>query len=308
MPEEILRNYRMEDEAMLVRAEVFHDQLVEDLADFTAKFPFIDAAYEAAIQATIDAANALPLDNQVVDNLKVLTEDVNAQVVLGRRALSDLGIYAKLAFPDDEARQRVFGQDTWGDAYSDQEKMMNALEQAHTMVTTAPYDADLATKGFVAANATTLQTIANEIRSRNGLQEKAKASRPVTTQDRIVQYNSVWAQLREINLASQVVFADNPAKLDSYKLYPNGNNTTTVNLTVNTTGTGEPLANASIQIVGSPLAPQTTNGSGQATFASVNMPELISLEITSEGGAITTIDDLTVLTGTTNDFTVEAEG
>jgi hypothetical protein len=307
MPEEIIRNYTMEDEGMLVRAEIIHDQLVTDLAAFTAKFPFIDAAYAAAIQASIDAANALPLDNQVVSNLKVLTEDVNAQVLLGRRALSNLGIYAKLTYPNDEARQRVFGQNQWAEAYSDQEKMMNALEHAHALVIAAPYAADLTTKGFVAADAANLLSIANEIRTKNQLQENAKASRPVTTQDRIVQYNSVWDQIKEVNLASRVVFADNAAKLDSYLLYPGSSPNTTVNITVNNAATGDALANASVQIIDSTLVAQTTNSSGQVSFASVNMPEIISLEITSEGGTPTTVENLNVLTGNTNDFTVSAE-
>jgi hypothetical protein len=309
MAKEIVREYNLEDEAMLVRAEVIHTQLVADLADFSAKFPFIDDAYQAALQATINTANALPLDNQVLANQKILTEDVNAQVILGRSALKALGIYAKLTYPDSEARQRSFGQDQWADAYNDQEKMMNALEQAHAQATAAPYDADLAAKGFTATDAANLATIANAIRTRNNLQENAKNNRPVSTQDRVAQYNSVWNSLKEVNLASQVVFADNAAKLESYLLY-GGSSTganTIINLTVNATGTGNPLANASVQIVGSALAPQTTNAEGQCTFASVNIAELISLEITSEGGTITEVADLNVNTGTTNEFTVDAE-
>lgn len=309
MAKEINREYNLEDEAMLVRAEVMHTQLVADLAAFTAKFPFIDAAYEAAMAATINTANALPLDNQVVSNLKVLTEDVNAQVILGRSALKALGIYAKLTYPDSEARQRSFGQDQWADAYNDQEKMMNALEQAHAQAIAAPYATDLDLKGFTATDAANLATIATAIRTRNNLQENAKNNRPVSTQDRVIQYNSVWDIMKEVNLASQVVFADNPAKLESYLLY-GGSNTganTIVNVTVNTTGTGDPMANASVQIIGSGLVPQTTDANGQCTFASVNIAELISLEITSEGATITEVPDLNVNTGTTNDFVVEAE-
>ncbi len=140
MTKEIIRTYTLEDEAMIVRAQIIHDHLVTDLAAFTAKFPFIDGTTTTALQASIDAAEALPLDNQVVSNLKVLTEDVNAQMILGRKALSNLNIYAKLTYPKEEARQRVFGQAHWKAAYSDQEKMMNALEQAHSLASSAPYD------------------------------------------------------------------------------------------------------------------------------------------------------------------------
>lgn len=306
MPKVIIREYNMEDEAMNVRAQVIHDNLVTDLALFTAKFPFITAATTTAIQASIDSAEALPLDTQVISNLKVLTADVNAQVALGRNALSTLGIYAKLTYPNDEARQRVFGQDTWAAASADQEKMMNALEHAHSQCTTAPYAAALAAKGFLAADATQLLNIANEIRTRNQLQENAKANRPVTTQDRIVQYNSVWAQIQDISLASKVVFADNPAKYEQYLLYPQSSENTTVNITVLIAETIEPMVNATVLLTNTSLSAKTTDGEGKASFSSVDMPELLNIKITSEGNAVSTFDNQNITPGTSNNISLEA--
>ncbi len=301
--------YNMENEAMLVRAEVFHTQLVADLAAFTARFPYINVAWAAAFIASINTANALPLDNQVLSNLKVLTSDVNAQVILGRAALNELDAYAKVTYKKDIKRQRSFGQADWDEAYNDQEKMMNALEAAHLQATTAPYEAELDAKGYTDTEATQLETIATNLRNLNNLQENAKNNRPVTTQDRIVQYNSVWEIMQEINITSKVVFVDNPAKLVSYQLYgatTSGPNTI-LNVTVNIIDNGEPMVNASVKIVDSELAAQTTDESGQCTLTSVNIAEMISLKITSEGGTETIIADLNVETGTSNDFTVEAD-
>ena len=90
MAKKILRNYRGEDEAMIVRSQVITDQLSNDLGDFSAPFPFINPDTIVGLQTSIDTAEALPLDSQVLANQRVLTADVNAQMIIARRALSDL--------------------------------------------------------------------------------------------------------------------------------------------------------------------------------------------------------------------------
>ena len=180
---------------------------------------------------------------------------------------------------------------------------MNALEQAHAQATTEPYVTELAAKGFLASDATNLQTIANEIRTRNNLQENAKVNRPVSTQDRIVQYNSVWSQVKEINLASKVVYADNPAKLEQYMLYPNSSPNTRLNIIF--TQEGEAVSNARVQLTNTALAAKSTDDRGLVNFESVNMPELLNISLTSESGETFKFTNQSIVSGTTNDLEIE---
>lgn len=305
MSNKILRFYNYEDEAMLVKAQVMHDNLAADLATFTAFFPWLTAPTVAALQTSIDVAAALPLDTQVLANLKVLTEDVNAQVILGNAALSTLGIYAKLTYPNSDARQRVFGQDQWAAARTDQEKMMNALEHAHSLATQAPYNADLIAKGYTAPQVANLLTIANAIRATNTLQEDAKSLRPVSTQSRIIKYNDVWAQLQTINICSKVAFAGNPAKLEQYMLYPNSAESTTVNILCVKNITADPLPDAVVTLVNTSLAPAVSDGAGNVVFTSVNMPDLLEVHIEHPTQGTADYANLTVILGDSNSFTLQ---
>lgn len=301
MAKKILRNYRGEDEAMIVRSQVITDQLSNDLGDFSAPFPFINPDTIVGLQTSIDTAEALPLDSQVLANQRVLTADVNAQMIIARRALSDLDTYAEFAYRTDAMRQKVFGQDTWAAAYNDQEKMINALEAANGMAEKEPYRTDLAAKGWTDANSANLLTLAEAIRNRNRLQENAKAERPVTTQDRVVQYNSLWSQVKDISLASKVVYADNPAKLDLYKLYASSAENTTVRMALTAEDGTTPIANATVQITNTELAARTTDEAGFVEFVSVNIPELINIEVTTAEGVVQLFENVDVMAGTINE-------
>lgn len=305
MSNEITRLYHYEDEAMIVKAQVMHNNLVADMSIFAARFPWITAATVTAMQTSIDLAEALPLDSQILADLKVLTSDANAQVILGAEALAVLGQYAKLTYPKNDARQRVFGQDLWAAAKSDQEKMMNALEHAHMECVKPTYNTDLIAKGYTATEIANLLTIADSIKANNNLQEDAKSERPVTTQERINAYNNVWQQMQTINVCSKVCFANDPAKLEQYMLYPNSTENTKVKITCLKAGTTDVLPDAMVTLTNTSLAPAETNASGNVEFNSVNMPDLLDVKIIHPMAGNADYTNLTVVLGTTNDFTFE---
>ena len=139
MPEPIVRLYNMEDELLLTRAETQKNNLVSDLALFTARFPWINAAYVTSYESDINTANAVPQDNTVMTNIKVLTADVNASVGEGKSALNILFLFGEITYPNDKVRQRVFGQDQMEKARNDQEKMMNLLEHANSFANIVPF-------------------------------------------------------------------------------------------------------------------------------------------------------------------------
>lgn len=209
----------MPDEAMLVKAGVVSNLLVNDLAVFTPKFPFIDATFHTAFMDSIDAADALRLDSEVEVAIEVETSDLTKKVLEGFAELRILDTYAKLAYLDNKIKKNVFGQSTWIAAKRNQDKMRAALEVANNRAKEEPYHSDMLAKGYTDAQIDHLLIIAAEILALNLEQKGGKSDRPVTTQERIGFYNRVWESMRLLTLCSKVVFKKNPAKLRQYMLY-----------------------------------------------------------------------------------------
>lgn len=220
MAEKIDRKYTGTDDAMLERAEVFHDRLSGELADFTARFPWLDAAWLTAFQNDIDAADAFPKDDSVVLDIKVLTGDVTGAMRQGYAGLQTLGGYAKLAWPTDVARQRVFRQQNWKKAYNSTLKLQEALELAHEKADSASYKPALLAKGYTQAEIDMLETLSDEIKLKNRLQEAAKAGRKVSVHDRVALLNVVWEHMLTINTCASVVWAADAERMGQYTMYP----------------------------------------------------------------------------------------
>lgn len=257
MAEKIERKYTGTDDSMLERGEVFHDRLSEELADFTARFPWLDAAWLNSFDNDIAAADAFPKDESIVLDIKVLTGDVTGAMQQGYAALQTLGGYAKLAWPTDVARQRVFGQQNWAKASKNTLKLQEALELAHEKADSATYKADLLAKGYTQPEIDTLETLADEIQLKNRLQEAAKAGRSVSVHDRVSLLNVVWGHMQTINTCASVVWAADAERMAQYQLYPpkgsgDGGDTPTneVNIsgTVTDAGTTFPLENVEVTV------------------------------------------------------------
>ena len=287
------RKYNMGDDPMLERAQVFHDQLNGELADFTARFPWLDAPWLAAFQADITAADAFPKDESVILDLKILTGDVTASMQQGYAALQALGGYAKLAYPSDPARERVFGQQYWADARDNTLKLQEALELAHAKADSASFKPDLLAKGYTQPEIDQLNTLAMDLQTKNGLQEALKVGRHVTKADRIALLNVVWEHMRTINTCASVVWAADADRLDQYQLYPSSGGgdddlpTGLVNIsgTVTDSNTTFPLENVEMTLyptdVGSgPEDPTAfTDVDGNYSFALEDVTESINVTL-----------------------------
>lgn len=278
IPKEVVRLYNMEDEQMQTRATTMHGNATNDLADFTAKFPWFDTTYLASVETDIATAMAFQTDDMVVDAIKVLTEDVHTSMSEGMRALDTLDVYARLAYPNSPARQRVFGQDNWARARNDQQKMVNALEHAFLYANQTPYKTDLMNKGMGAADIAALDSIAQNIALKDKMQEAAKSSRPVTTEDRIKLNNIVWGRLQVIATCAELVYRDDAAKLAQYRLYPPASEMVT-EVTVNVKQGGNPLPNATVALSNTAIDPVLTNTEGDAHFTNNSIPEMVSISV-----------------------------
>jgi hypothetical protein len=278
------RKYRMQDELLRTRAATQKGNLNTDLALFTAKFPWINIAWVNSYGTDIDTANAFPEDGTVMTDVKVLTADVNASVVEGRGVLQQLFRYAEITYPTDKVKQRVFGQDRYEKAVSDQEKMEKLLQHANGFADKLPYKTDLLAKGYTQPQIDNLFTLSENINAKNLLQEAAKSGRPVTTQERITVHNIVHDRMSTIALCAAEVFVGNPAKIQQYQVYPPAGANTTVE--VHVTDGSNNISGLSVQILNySGLPPQNTDASGlTGVFSIGNSPgDTIDIEVTGPG-------------------------
>lgn len=303
MADEIGRLFNFEAEVVLTRGQTQKDALTTDLALFTARLPWINAAYLTSYQTDIDTAAAFPDDNTVMTNVKVLTADVNASVEEGKGNLKILFLYSEITYPTDKVKQRVFGQDRMDKARSDQEKMMNLLDHANSFADKAPYKADLIAKGYTQVEIDALTTVADNIRDKNRIQENAIGSRPVTTQDRTIVYNTVFNRMLLINTCAQIVFAGNPAKLAQYRAYPpqsTGTTDTIADVHVISTDTGTGLPSATVTVVGTAISGITDAGGIVLLTLATPPPDSIDLLVTAPGYADQSFDSNAIVAGEDN--------
>jgi hypothetical protein len=213
------RDYQGEDLIMLQRAQVFHNGFVTDKAAFVADFPLLDDPFITDMQTAINTADVIPSSAEVESEIIVVTEELNAQLPLGQKALQKLYTYVEMAW-ESKAREKDFGRDRYQKARNSQLKMKELLELAHRKAEKPANKTVLLATGYTQAAIDELETIATTIDTINAQQEDLLAARTQHTEARISAYNTVWGFMKKINQASKVTFADNPAKIDFYLLYP----------------------------------------------------------------------------------------
>jgi len=274
----IKKNYNMDEDVLLERAQLFHDTLTLELADFTAQFPWLDAPWVANFQTETDAADDFPKDIDVTLDIEIKTGDVVMAMSQGRSALDRLGTYAKLAWPADLKRQTSFGQEGWTKAKRNTLDLKEALQTAHRKAENAALKTELLDKGMTQPDIDLLDSTADEIETKNSTQELGKSGRKVQTGDRTRLHNAVYATMKTINNCAQLVWADDEVRKAQYNLMPPGGGTVTTVVVTVTSGTPpEAHVGASVTIQGTTLDPQTTDSLGRVSFASTALSDLITI-------------------------------
>jgi hypothetical protein len=222
MAKTIKRACKLSDDVMLERATVFYSGLESELPDFTLRFPWLDATWLDGFKNAIEVADAFPKDESLKLDIKVMTSDVRSAMQQGYAALQALAGYARLAWPNDLARQRGFGQDGWKKAYANSLKMQESLILAYDTANSAEMKPALLDKGYQQADIDALATLSELIQLNNGKQESAKQDRKVMLRDRITLVNTVWAQMQTISTCASIVWAADSERMARYNLYPQG--------------------------------------------------------------------------------------
>lgn len=216
-PEQITRNYgNMSDVDMLEFAQTILGQFINDKADFVAYDPDFDDPFEPDWQAAIVAAEQIPTDEALVDQLQGLTQTVEEKMDDCRHKFQSAKRFIEKAFPNNEPVHNEFGYDNYDSARKSQTSMIQFMENFHRVAEN--YKTQLIAQNYTQMHIDEIETLRDELHSANEQQEAFKGGRPVLTQDRIITLNTSWNITVDVCRAGKDIFHDNPAKYESYLL------------------------------------------------------------------------------------------
>ena len=216
------RNYIKPDDKMLEQAQTMRNLFDADSADFIALYTDLAAPFSSNWQADIDAAQALPIADEQVAELAVMTEDVETQMELARVQFQKLASYVRILFPDSKPMQGIFGLDKYARVYQSKTKLYDLMEFAYRQANSAEYKTDLIAKGFLQTDIDTLNTLAGALYDAYEAQEEFKKVIRVLTEERVTAYNKVWDSMAAVSTTSKQVYRNSFAKMRQYLLYPEG--------------------------------------------------------------------------------------
>jgi len=224
-PEKVIRKYNKSDVLLLEQSQTMLDNFIEDIAEFTPKYPGMDATYATAWQTAINDADDAPDDEEVLGDQKQKTLAVTDTMRLAQNKYSALVTYLKMIYKDDQkAVLDHFGSSRYRKDRNKQLKLKELMDLAYERANSATYKAALIAKGFLQTDIDELNTLAQQLLSFNQQQEKSKTDRPEIRQDRVTLHNNAWNIMTEVNIAASVVFINDYARQQHYLLYPEKSN------------------------------------------------------------------------------------
>jgi len=217
MAKKLIRFFTVKDDVMLDGADTFNAQYTLDKTEFeTYNLIMFPVTFGATFQAQIDAARAYLIDDVVIDEQAQETADVEIKMKECCDNFQAMKPVVETVFPGKPAIWNQFGFNDYEKARKSQGKMIQFMEMLFE--TSEKYKTQLIAGGFTQIKIDKIETLKNELKAEEIVQELAKKERPVKTQERIILMNTVWATMQIINKASKAVFQGNYAKLAEYEL------------------------------------------------------------------------------------------
>ena len=214
------RLFNSENRRMKSLISTMYRFFVIDRHLFAAKFPVFSQEWADEFGQELETADNLPLDSEFTSNQAEVTFEIDEKRAVAADKLRTLFRYVAMIW-DDEQKSKAFGAMDFRAAFKNNDKMMSLLEKAHGQADEPSNRAVLLANGFTAFQISELVGLKNGLESLIEKRNMAKAARYEATRARVEGMNAIYRRARQINKAAAVVFADNPAKQDQYKLTPN---------------------------------------------------------------------------------------
>lgn len=184
----------------------------QDLADFTACDPSLDAAFLAAWKvAWNNALSAMPDTVEVAEGEELLEKSVTA-LEKCRSKYKEVKYFAGRAFPANKEAMREFGEGTYPKVNNSRLRMVQFMEGLHGVAT--KYKTALIAQGYSQAAIDEIATFTDELREDNKAQQLKKKERPTETRKRIELLNTLYGFGQHVAQVAPLVFPNNPAKLN----------------------------------------------------------------------------------------------
>lgn len=207
---------------VLTQAYLFQSELVADAADFVAYSPIFDAPFPADFLSDIEAADALPTNEDDLNQQTLYSNEVDVKMEEARQCCQKLFLFVDIAWPGKDATLKAFGKNLYDGASYVTQSMINLLQGCYLSANSTAYKADLIAAGFLQTDITAIDTLAGELTSIYNAQQDFIRHSFERSENRIVAFNKVWDTMVKISNFSKFIFKDSPAKIEFYLLYPDG--------------------------------------------------------------------------------------
>ncbi|MES2621508.1 MAG: carboxypeptidase-like regulatory domain-containing protein [Bacteroidota bacterium] len=214
-------NFSVPAEDMLEDARTMKALFDDDVADFTAKDPDLDAAFAADMLDSIEESEGWETAETRQDQQEQETEDVLVAMKTGNQTYIIAKYYIEKAFSAQPKTLKKFGLDNFTAARNRQPKMILFLRNLHTLCEDPANKAELLAAGMTQLQIDAIGVAVGTLATENTEQNKFIKETPEATAERITQYNSTFAFMQQINRASKIVYYGNVVKLNQY-LLPHG--------------------------------------------------------------------------------------
>jgi len=207
---------------VLTQAYLFQSGLIRDLSLFTAYSPIFDSDYASDFLDLIEAAGAIPTNEEDLNNQVILSNDAESKMEESRLLYRKLISYVRVKWGNSDSVLRAFGNNLYEKARRSPQSMINLLELANRAAESSKYKTDLIAVGFVQLDITALLTLSVELKEIYNNQQEFMQLSSDRAEERVIAFNKVWDLMVQINYASKQVFIDSPALTEYYLLYPEG--------------------------------------------------------------------------------------
>lgn len=217
-PKEAVRLFNKIDEEVMQQSDVLLNSFQENKGAFTARFPHLADPFVDEWGECIATARALPPDYVAVSEQAAETSALENLMEQGRTHFQTIMLYTQLAFPNDAAILRLFGQPQYNSARNKQLKLPILLRMLRSQVSKPEYKEALIAKGLKPEDIDQLETLAQSIVFQNVAQQQAKEDRSLQASKRIIAMNAVWEKMALVCQCAKLVFLNDAARYNLFLL------------------------------------------------------------------------------------------
>lgn len=217
-PKEEVRLFKKTDEEVLQQSDDQLDSFQENKDKFIERFPQLADPFADEWAACTATARALPTDYATVAGQAKETAALETVMEQGRNLFQTVMLYTQLAFPNDAAVLRLFGQQQYDSARTSQLKLPVLLRSTYAQVSKDEYKPALMSKGLKEEEIMMLDTLAADIINQDSVQQKAKKARLLATNERVRAMNSVWEKMSLVCQCAKLVFQNDAVRYNLFLL------------------------------------------------------------------------------------------